>query len=342
MAAVVSCALALLGGVVGAGFASGRELVRFFASHGAMAGAAIVCALFTLYALFLRICSQMERAGCASLAALCRARLGRRMGMLCTALFFALCAVTGGAMLAACAELGALVLPVRHAYAATLALTLAVSLLLCARGLSGLALPGALLVLLLPALLLRLLALPVGEACFLPAMTPDLPVRAAADGAAYGALNAAMLAGMLPLLLGLSRASRRRAVRLFTLLFAALLIPGVLVCRRQLPAIARQPLPFVYLSRALGGGYLLIAACMYTAALSTLLGMLSGMALLLPASLSPRMRTALGGAVCLLCSLVGFTPLVHSGYPVLGALCMALLLLLCLPDDLFPRAAPAY
>ena len=37
-----SVALALLGGVIGAGFASGRELVRFFAGHGAMTGAAVL------------------------------------------------------------------------------------------------------------------------------------------------------------------------------------------------------------------------------------------------------------------------------------------------------------
>ena len=30
----VSCALALLGGAIGAGFASGCEIIRFFAAHG--------------------------------------------------------------------------------------------------------------------------------------------------------------------------------------------------------------------------------------------------------------------------------------------------------------------
>ena len=32
---VLSCALALLSGVTGAGFASGREIAFFFSSHGA-------------------------------------------------------------------------------------------------------------------------------------------------------------------------------------------------------------------------------------------------------------------------------------------------------------------
>ena len=122
--AAFSAALALLSGAVGAGFASGREILHFFAAHGAMAGAAAVCALITMAGLFCRLPVQMERCGCTSLAALCRVRFGERLGRLCGALFFALFAVTGGAMLAACAELAALTVPVRGAYALGMAITL--------------------------------------------------------------------------------------------------------------------------------------------------------------------------------------------------------------------------
>ncbi|MDY3832806.1 MAG: hypothetical protein SOZ79_10050, partial [Candidatus Ventricola sp.] len=235
--AAVSVALALLSGVVGAGFASGREIVRFFAMHGRMAFAAAVCALLMLHVLFLRLPAQLARYGAGTLPQLCIQRFGRRFGALCGGLFLLLAAITGGAMLCACAELGALVLPVRHAYGLTLIFTLLLAVLLAAHGLDGLALPGAALALLLPVLIVRLGLLPAGEACFLPAMTPDLPVRAAACGTAYGALNAAMLAGMLPLLVPLGKKTRRRAVRLFTLLFGTLLLGGVLVCLRHLPAL---------------------------------------------------------------------------------------------------------
>lgn len=321
--AAVSVALALLSGVIGAGFASGREIVRFFAMHGAAAGAAIVCALLSLCLFFLRLPAQLERSGCQTLSALCRLRFGSRLGRLCSLLFFLLFAVTGGAMLAACAELGALTLNIRHAYGLSMVLSLLLGALLAARGLHGLALPGAALSLLLPLLLLRLWALPAGEACFLPAMTPDMPVHAVLDGTVYGALNAAMLAGMLPLLRALDRGVRSRAALLFAALFGALLLLGVLVCRRHFAAVLHQPLPFVYLSRQLGpGGYLLVAACMYAAALSTLCAMLAGMrALPLP----------LSSLVCLLFALLGFGDLVSSAYPVLGALCAGLLFLLCMP-----------
>lgn len=324
--AVISLSLALLGGVIGAGFASGREMVCFFARYGASAGIAAACALLVLALFFLRLPALLARADCPSLCALCRLRFGRRLGALCSLLFFLLFSVTGGAMLAACAELSALVLNIRHAYGIGMAASLLLGALLASRGLHGLALPGMALCLLLPALLVRLFLLPAGEARFLPAAAADLPVRAAFSGCAYGALSAAQLAGMLPLLCPLKSSARRRAALLFSVLLGALLALGVAVCRRHLAAVYHQPLPFVFLSRRLGaGGYLLVAACLYAAALSTFCAMLAGLrALPLP----------LAAAVCLLFAAMGFGDLVARAYPVLGALCAGLLFLLCSPQSL--------
>ena len=167
--ATLCCALALLGGVIGAGFASGREIAHFFASHGRFAPAAVLTASVTLALLFCLLSDRLERTGVTSLGALCRARFGERLGRLCGALFALLCAVTGGTMLAACAELTALLLPVRHAYGLGLWVSLLLGVLLAARGLTALALPGAALCALLPALLVRLLLAPSGEACYDPA-----------------------------------------------------------------------------------------------------------------------------------------------------------------------------
>jgi len=326
--AAVSIALALLGGVIGAGFASGREILRFFAAHGRMAPAAIACALMMLVYLFSRLPAQMERFGCASLSSLCRARFGPRMAALACALFALLCAATAGAMLSACAELGALLVNIRHAYGLTLLASLLLSMALCSRGLHGAAAAGGALLALLPVLLIRMLLLPRGEACFLPAMTPDLPVRAAALGAAYGALNAALLAGSLPLLLPLGARIRRRALLLFASLFGALLILAACVIRRHMPAVYHQPLPIVYLSRSLGpGGYLLVALSMYAAALSTLVCMLLALSPLLP--VRPKAGRILAALTALAFALFGFESLVARAYPMLGALCAGLLLLLC-------------
>ena len=329
---ILCCALALLGGVIGAGFASGREIVRFFAQHGAMGFAAVVSSLIVLFALFCLLPERLLSCGQSGLSGLCAVRFGPRIGGLRAALFFLLSAVTGGAMLAACAELAALTLPIRGAYGLGFLATLLLAALFAAFEARGLALIGGSLCVLMPVLLLRLMQLPAGEAGFLPDGPPDSVFRAALDGTLYAALNAAMMAGALPMLLALSPRRRRACVALLVLLFGALLALGVLVCQRQMQSVWMQPLPFVWLSRSLGaGGYLLVALCLYAAALSTLCAMLCAMANLLPGALTFPARLALAAAVCALLAFIGFGRIVQSGYPILGALCAALLFLLVLP-----------
>ena len=329
---ILCCALALLGGVIGAGFASGREIVRFFAAHGAMGFVAIVFALLTLSALFLALPERLAAVGQSGLSGLCAARFGARVGGVCSALFFLLSAVTGGAMLAACAELSALVWPIRHAYALGFAATAVLAALLCAFETRGPAAAGGALCVLMPLLLVRLLGQPEGEAGFLPQGPPDSVVRAALDGVLYAALNAAMMAGAVPMLLALPRRRRRICVALLALLFGGMLTLGMLVCQRQMQSVLMQPLPFVRLSRSLGaGGYLLVALCLYAAALSTLCAMLCAMTNLLPRFLARYARLTISALLCAAVALMGFGRIVQSGYPILGALCAALLALLVLP-----------
>lgn len=323
---IVSCALALFAGVIGAGFASGREVARFFAGHGKAAPAAIVLAGGSLLFFFLRLSTKMERLGAADAVSLCRARFGRRLGALCAGLFFLLSAVTAGAMLAACAELCALVLPVRHAYGLGMGATLLLPLLLAAKKARGLAAAGAALAALFPLLLARLYGIPGGEACFYPAMTPDLPVRALADGVSYAALNAALLLGTTPMLLALQKPMRKRAVLLFTLCFLALLSLACAVCMKHRQLALSHPMPFLALSMQLGA-YIPFALCMYAAALSTLCALEAGMLAMLPVRKTPAAVFVL--ILCLLFARLGFASLIQSAYPVLGAVCAGLLLLLC-------------
>ena len=329
---ILCCALALLGGVIGAGFASGREIVRFFAAHGVMGFIAVAFALAALLALFALLPIRLAAEGQTGLSGLCRARFGARVGGVCGALFFLLSAVTGGAMLAACAELSALVWPIRHAYALGFAVTAVLAALLCAFETRGLAVVGGALCGLLPILLIRLLLLPPGEACFLPEGPPDAVLRAALDGTLYAALNAAMMAGALPMLLTLSVRRRLACAALVVLLFGGMLTLGMLVCQRQMQSVLMQPLPFVWLSRGLGaGGYLLVALCLYAAALSTLCAMLCAAVRMLLPSRSLPVRLGLACLLSLLCAHLGFGPIIQSVYPILGAVCAGLLLLLCLP-----------
>lgn len=92
----------------------------------------VAFALAALLALFALLPIRLAAEGQTGLSGLCRARFGARVGGVCGALFFLLSAVTGGAMLAACAELSALVWPIRHAYALGFAVTAVLCRALCA------------------------------------------------------------------------------------------------------------------------------------------------------------------------------------------------------------------
>ena len=59
--------------------------------------------------------------------------------------------------------------------------------------------------------------------------------------------------------------------------------------------------------------------------------MLCAMANLLPRGLKAGARLILSALLCAVLACVGFGRIVQSGYPILGALCAALLLLLALP-----------
>ena len=85
---ILCCALALLGSVVGAGFASGREIVRFFAAHGAMGFVAVAFSLAALAALFLCLAERLSAAGQTGLPGLCASRFGARVGGVCTCLLY--------------------------------------------------------------------------------------------------------------------------------------------------------------------------------------------------------------------------------------------------------------
>ena len=269
-----------------------REIVRFFAAaRWALSRSPLLWR--RLPALFLCLAIAWPPPGRPAFPACARRASARASAGLHGAVFL-LSAVTGGAMLAACAELSALVWPIRPAYAAGFFITLPLAVCLAAHGARGLAAVGGALCALTPVLLARLLCLPEGEACFFPAGPPDRVLRAALDGALYAALNAAMMAGALPTLLALSARKRRACVALLVLLFGLLLTLGMLVCQRHLQSVAMQPLPFVWLSRRLGsGGYLLVALCLYAAALSTLCAMLCAMANLLPRGLKAGARLIL-------------------------------------------------
>lgn len=163
---ILCCALALLGGVIGAGFASGREIVRFFAAHGAMGFIAVAFALAALLALFALLPIRLAAEGQTGLSGLCGRTSGRA-----SAGCAAHCSFCSPPSQAARCSRPARSFPRSSGRSATpmpsgFAVTAVLAALLCAFETRGLAVVGGALCGILPILLIRLLLLPPAKPAF--------------------------------------------------------------------------------------------------------------------------------------------------------------------------------
>lgn len=318
-----STALALLGAIVGAGFASGREVLRFFTRYGGAGwlGVLIACAFMGACAYLVMRAAGRRQAG--SFTALCGAYGGPRAAYAAKALYGALMAMTGGAMTAAFAELIALVVPIRGAYPLGFALAVLLGVLCSRKDLALLSLMGRLLLPLLGAMLVLLVPLPVQDEAL--RIETAGPAAAPVLGLFYGALNMGMAAGILceaGRRIG-ERECRREAGGL-TVMLLLLMGLGNAVLSRHGASVERSALPFVALSMRLGlAGYGLCAVVLGLAVLSTLTAAMR--ALRDEAGFSARGGDILCAACCLLSGALGFDRLIGKGYPLLGAMCACFL-----------------
>ncbi len=287
----------LVGAVVGAGLASGREIASFFTSHGAWSWAGILLAV-------------------GSLIFLADAQLPQSWqqtwpGKVWHCLLSAMLIATGGAMLSGAGEVAALVLPLRHAQAIGMISTLALAWLLARRTMAGLAWVSR--------GMLAVLAVMICLGLFLPPMEAVRVSNASGtsallQGLTYGGFNAAL---QVPILMQApsSDAIRRRSIRLAGGVTLLLLVLGNIVLMRH-TALLEEALPFLRMLAALGkAGYWLCAVSLYLAILSTLTACLRG----LQGTWLP-----LCGVIAV--SLLGFSGVVARVYPILGGGCCLMLL----------------
>lgn len=290
--------LAIVGAIIGAGFASGREINTFFARYGTWAWLAVGCATLVITALLLCVRS-MPR------------------GALWRVLYGALTAVTGGAMTACSGEIAALLLPVHGAEWLGMALALAVGMGCSKRsevltGFGG-ALTAALLGMLTAGLFMP------DEGVSLAARTDAW--RAVCSGVCYAGMNAVLA---LPLVTDgrcLPR-TRSAAIGLSGAMLGVLLALGTGVLLRH-PSLHGETLPLIRLMGRMGGaGHWACGLTMELAVLTTLLACVKGLTAVLPKRLKRWWPVPVGAA-----ALCGFGRIVGGAYPVLGALCLAVLVI---------------
>lgn len=306
------CAAELCGAVIGAGFASGKEVAAFFARFGGWSWLGVAAA----GAVIAWVCRSIMRSP--GEAGMPLAWRGGLMEKLWRGMFLALLVSTGGAMLAGAGETAALLLPVHGAEWIGLAGTLVLGWRLAGRESLWLAVACRGLILCLLGMMLAGLLLPPQEVMTLTQGGPEALIY----GLCYGGFNMALAAPTVALTANdLDNRQKARCTVLFSAVVMALLCCGNAVLLRH-PSLQASGMPFVRLmSRQGRWGYRLGGGAMYLAALTTLAACLRGARALLSG------KEWLAAAAVGACALGGMEAIVSKVYPLLGGGCLTLLIL---------------
>lgn len=299
----------VLGAMIGAGFASGRELATFFARFGGWSWLGVAAAALLAGAVLARVLALGPE--------MFRRRSWR-------AVFLLLSVTAAGAMIAAAGELTALCLPLRPARYLGMGLMLALGLADARRQTPLLRRISRVLTAALLLMLAACLALPVQRAVRVEARPAPLltALQALLHGVCYGGLNMALAAPMAAEEgAGLPRPTQQRTVLMVALMLGTMVGLGNLLLLRQ-PMALHAPLPLAQLTASFGrAGFYGCCIVMLLAVLTTLMAALRGMDALLP----PH-RRALGPAAAAAVALLGFEGIVTRLYPALGGVCALMLL----------------
>lgn len=302
----------ICGGVIGAGFASGREIAAFFSRFGMWSWPGVILAGVVMG----WICRGVLRSP--GVAGMPRSWLGTWRQWLWQGMFTALLGATGASMLAGGGEIAALVLPLRGARLLGLGLTLALGWQLAGRESRSLAGVCRGLLICLVGVVLAGLFLPARQAVAVAGWGGG---EGMLMGLCYGGFNVALATPVMAQW-GQRMPHREKPRCAWT---AAVVITLLLACGNgallRNTALLDEQLPFVMLLSPLGRwGYLLAAAALYLAALTTMAACLRGLR-----AMAGRW-TWLCAAVMAVLSLGGLEAIVGLVYPALGAGCFLLLL----------------
>lgn len=289
----------LVGIVIGAGLASGREIAEFFSQYGHWGYAGILMAGVTLIILGgIEYPITWNKPW---------------QYTLWNTLIEALLIVTGGAMLSVGGRIVALVLPYQEAAWCGLGMTLLLAWLMAAKTNKGLIWISRLMLLFLGIIIFMGVFVPRRQ---IAVIHHTNPADSVIKGLMYGGFNAVI---QVPVLIAWQsyQGTRyyRRSVVAAALIICLMIAFGHCVISRN-PGIMFEELPFLMLVSQYGkNGYYMAAFSLYMAALSTLTACIR--------SLKSRRLSMIG---VILISQLGFSGAVKYAYPVLGSVCSILLL----------------
>jgi uncharacterized membrane protein YkvI len=319
----LSAALTAVAAMVGAGFASGRELVVFFSGQGAPSWLGVAVACVGAGFLTGAIAAMARRTGRRELPGVFQQTMGRGAGLAMQVVYAAMLILCAAAMLSTGATLGALTFPFHGSFLLGTLIVLAAGLLLTLKG----ALPVAGMVI-VGSMAAWYLALGAGQD------VSDIRVGgsvgiSAASGMIYAAFNATVAAGVV--CLSAEEDVKPVRVGLYTgLLLAAMLIPANWALLRAGSEVRQMALPTVVMAHRWGiAGYYLSVLALFLAVVTTLSAALKALRAQLTAlGLRPSQAVFFSSAAALMLSMAGLTALVGVGYPALGLVCAVMLLIL--------------
>lgn len=307
-------ALAALGAVVGAGFASGKEIASFFSRYGRWSWLGIIAATAAVLVITLQVLKNPGTGG------MPERWKGKWQSVLWHGMFGLLMLTTGGAMLAGGGEIAALMLPVQNAYVLGVAVTGVLTFMLAGRGERSSAAISRILVILLIVMAGAGFFLPVRQGA---AMYADAPCQSVLQGACYAGFNMALAVPGLAIAAGNMTQKMRIHCAMLTAGLLGILLLGGNALLLWHPTLQGEAMPFIRLMSGYGKtGYALGAGCMYLAVLTTACASLRGLWSFLRERSRWRLTLAAG---MLLCAFLGFSGLVERVYPALGMGCLILM-----------------
>ncbi len=310
-----STVLGCVGAVIGAGFASGREVVTFFTQYGRHGWWLIVLAALMMTCLC-SLCMRAARLRGGDWTQLVTGRLARSCPLL-------LMTLTAGAMIAASGHMVALAWSHPQAYALGVMGTLLAAWLMCRGRMKMLtALSGVLTLMLLCALMASLGSLPVNTVRLDEGLSAAQLVRAAIRAAGYAAMNMTLAIGVV-----CRNAQHTKdhwvAAGLFGWIIGMLLLISQYVYSRY-PVSSEMAFPMLALLNGYGrAGYLAGVILLYLAIVTTLASVLYALDTAAQSRIVRRdLRLLLVPGVPLAVSGIGFEGIVDRLYAPAGLICL--------------------
>ena len=276
--------MAVCAAAVSADFAAGRETSAFYSQMAGASWLGIAFSALLFGGLVALIVLLARRSGARDLFSLLRRSPGGALGRIGRALYLGILLLAGGSLICAAGRLGALTLPLRHAYAFGVAAALLLAAWLALGGAGGMRIAGAGFVALL-ALYEAALAR-FGRLDELPGMQFVLELKLADNLPAallFGALHAAMCASLCAgvVLRAAGEGARPAALGLWSgSVFFLLTAAGNAALRAQAGELLALEVPFVALASGWGAaGFWSSAAVIYLAAVTSLAGLICALPL---------------------------------------------------------------